>query len=354
MQIIGWMLAAALLAPGTALAQVSDPAPVYVGGRAITTGDGYDFGWPGVYFESRIEGPGVRVRFEAPAEYMRLLVDGQERVVFRRPGQVDLTLSDLTPGQHIVRLEKLTESQSGGGVFHGFYPLDGGAALPLTPRARQIEFIGDSYTVGYGNTSPVRECTQEVIHDTTDTQQAFGPRVANHYGADYRINAYSGFGIVRNYNGGVTELSLPIIYPRLKPDTADAPAQDDSAWTPQVIVINLGTNDFSTPLNPGERWADDAALRDAYRTRYVAFVRELATAQPQARFVLMGSDAFYPDVERIAATVNDQTPGKVTTLFFGDLDRMGCDYHPSLADDAKLATLIEGHIDGLGVWDQAN
>ncbi|KQS54081.1 hypothetical protein ASG17_13210 [Brevundimonas sp. Leaf363] len=352
--MIGWMLAVALLAPGAAFAQISNPAPVYVGGRAIATGGGYDFGWPGVYFESRIEGPGVRVRFEAPAEYMRLLIDGQERVVFRRPGQVDLTLNNLAPGQHVVRLEKLTESQSGGGVFQGFYPVNGGAALAVTPRARQIEFIGDSYTVGYGNTSPVRECTQEVIHDTTDTQQAFGPRVANHYGADYRINAYSGFGIVRNYNGGVTDLSLPIIYPRLKPDTAAAPTQDDSAWKPQVIVINLGTNDFSTPLNPGERWADEAALRGAYHTRYVAFVRELAAAQPQARFVLMGSDAFYADVERIAATVNEAAPGKVTTLQFGDLDRMGCDYHPSLADDAKLAALIEAHMDGLGVWSDAN
>ncbi|RZJ98556.1 MAG: lipase [Brevundimonas sp.] len=354
MRMIGWMLAVALLAPGAAFAQVSDPAPVYVGGRAIAVEGGYDFGWPGVYFESRIEGQGVRVRFEAPAEYMRLLVDGQERVVFRRPGQVDLTLNNLTPGQHVVRLEKLTESQSGGGVFHGFYALDGGTALPLTPRARQIEFIGDSYTVGYGNTSPVRECTQEVIHDTTDTQQAFGPRVANHYGAEYRINAYSGFGVVRNYDGHSPDLSLPVIYPRLKPDTAAVPAQDDSAWTPQVIVINLGTNDFSTPLNPGERWADEAALRQAYQTRYVAFVHELAAAQPQARFVLMGSDAFYADVERIAAAVNAAAPGKVTTLKFGDLDHMACDGHPSLADDARLATLIQTHIDGLGVWGQPN
>ena len=354
MRMIGVMLAAALLAPGAAVAQVAEPAPVYVGGRAIATPDGYDFGWPGVYFESRIEGPGVRVRFEAPAEHMRLLIDGQERVVFRRPGQVDLTLNSLAPGHLVVRLEKLTESQSGGGVFHGFYPLDGGAALPVTPRARQIEFIGDSYTVGYGNTSPVRECTQDEVHDTTDTQQAFGPRVANHYGADYRINAYSGFGIVRNYSGHSPELSLPTIYPRLKPDTADAASQDDSAWKPQVIVINLGTNDFSTPLNSGERWADDAALREAYRTRYVAFVGELAAAQPQARFVLMGSDAFYGEVVRIAAAVNERTPGKVTTLEFGDLERSGCNWHPSLADDARLAALIEAHIDSLGVWGEAN
>ena len=37
-------------------------------------------------------------------------------------------------------------------------------------------------------------------------------------------------------------------------------------------------------------------------------------------------------------------PGRVTTLRFGDLDYGGCDYHPSLADDRKLADLLEAEI----------
>src|SRR5581483_9468286 len=98
-----------------------------------------------------------------------------------------------------VRLEKMTESQQGGSRFIGLFPTLGDVPLPAPRRARQIEFIGDSYTVGYGNVSPSRTCTREEVHDRTDTQQAFGPLVARHYDADDRIVAYSGFGIVRNY-----------------------------------------------------------------------------------------------------------------------------------------------------------
>lgn len=327
------------------------PLPVHVGGRVIAEADGaLSFGWPGVYFESRFNGAGVRVRFDAPAEYMRLLIDGQERLVFKRPGLVDVALEGLAPGEHVVRLEKLTESQSGGGRFIGFYGVGETTPLPVAARARQIEFIGDSYTVGYGNTSTTRTCTQDEIHDSTDTQQAFGPRVANRFGADYRINAYSGFGVIRNYNGGVRDLSLPAIYPRLKPDAADTAEAATGDWRPEVIVINLGTNDFSTPLHADEPWPNGGAFRAAYRERYIAFVRDLHAAQPQARFILMGSDAFIGEVEQVARSVNEGAPGLATPLPFGGLDRLACDWHPSLADEAILAGLIEAKIGEIGVW----
>ncbi|RZJ37688.1 MAG: lipase, partial [Brevundimonas sp.] len=290
------------------------------------------------------------VRFEAPAGGMRLLLDGQERAVFRQAGTVDLTLSDMTEGEHVVRLEKQGESQTGGGRFIGFDVLGAGHALPAVAKARQIEFIGDSYTVGYGNTSAVRTCTAAEIAATTDTQSAFGPRVARRFDADYRINAYSGFGIVRNYDGGVRDLSLPALYARLKPDAADQLDAGEGDWKPQVIVVNLGTNDFSTPLHADEPWADDAALRSAWRERYVAFLAELAGRQPQARFILMGGDAFTGDVRQVADAVNRTTPGLATVLPFGGLDLQGCDWHPSLADEVLLADLVAREIEARGLF----
>lgn len=349
--LIGLAACLAILTPGVASAQTAAPLPVHVGGRVIAEPDGaLSFGWPGVYFEGRFEGEGVRVRFDAPEEYMRLLIDGQERLVFKRLGAVDVTLEGLAPGAHLVRLEKLTESQSGGGRFIGFYPVGQATPLPIAARARQIEFIGDSYTVGYGNTSTTRTCTQVEIHDRTDTQQAFGPRVANRFGADYRINAYSGYGVIRNYDGGVRDQSLPIIYPRLKPDAPEAIAAPGEGWRPQVIVINLGTNDFSTPLHADERWPNDRAFRAAYRDRYAAFVAELHATYPQARFILMGADAFIGEVEQVARAVNAASPGLATPLPFEGLDVEACDWHPSLADEVVLAALIEGAINDLGVW----
>ena len=275
------------------------PLPLNVPGRVLREPSGeIRFGWPGVYFESRFRGTGVRVRFEAPQEHVRLLVDGEQKMAVSKTGRVDLTFGGLPMGEHVVRLEKQTESQSGGGRFLGFYPVDGAAPLAAPHRARRIEFIGDSYTVGYGNTSPVRECSKAEVQDRTDTQQAFGPVLARRYDADYRVVAYSGFGIVRNYAGGSPELSLPRIYARSTPDTRVGTEPPETGWRPQIIVINLGTNDFSTPLRAGERWRGAEALRADYRRTYAGFVKRIAARQPQARFILMGSDEFIADERR--------------------------------------------------------
>ncbi|HEX5185162.1 MAG TPA: SGNH/GDSL hydrolase family protein [Allosphingosinicella sp.] len=341
-----------MLAALTLLAAAAAPAPaalpVHVEGRVIKDADGsLSFGWPGVSFESRFRGTGVRVRFDAPTDFLRLRIDGREKMVFRRPGSVDRLFGGLPRGVHIVRLEKMTESQQGGSRFIGFFPVPGDIPLPAPRRARQIEFIGDSYTVGYGNTSASRTCTKDEVHDTTDTQKAFGPLVARHYGADVRIVAYSGFGIVRNYNGGSPGLNLPKLYDRPKPDD-DSDRAAAGGWHPRVIVVNLGTNDFSTPVHPGEAWPDQGSLAAAYRAGYGAFLRKLLARRPRAHFILMGSD-FYPEVEQVAAALGPADRARVATLRFGELELTGCDWHLSLADDRKVAGLIEDAIDGLGI-----
>jgi hypothetical protein len=346
------LLALGALTSTAAAAQQPGAFPVHIGGRVIPRGDGsLGFGWPGIYFESRFTGTAVRVRFLASAEQMRLLIDEQEKRLFDKPIDVDVTVGGLAPGDHVVRLEKLTESQTGGGYFYGFFPVEGSIPLPAPSRTRQIEFVGDSHTVGYGDMSPKRECSKTEVHDRTNSQRAFGPLVARHYDADYRLIAYSGYGIVRNYDGGDPGLNLPAIYPRLRPDEPNRIEPTDPAWRPQLVVIGLGNNDFSTPLHPGERWADQGALKADYRASYVRFVAMLHARQPQARFILIASNAFIEEVEEVARRLEPEMPGRVTTLRVDGLDLGGCDWHPSLADHEKTAKLIENAIDGMGtLW----
>lgn len=346
------MYALLLLAAAVAVPAGPAPLPVNVPGRVIhDSGGTVRFGWPGIYFESRFQGTGVRVRFEAPQEHMRLLVDGEPKALFTKAGLVDLTVAGLPNGEHVVRLEKQTESQSGGGRFLGFYPVSETVPLGAPSRARRIEFIGDSHTVGYGNTSATRQCTGQEVHDRTDTQQAFGPLLARRYDADYRIVAYSGFGIVRNYNGSNPDRSLPQIYGQPMPDTPAGIGPAETAWRPQIIVINLGTNDFSTPLHAGERWRNAEELRADYRRTYADFVKRLATSQTQARFILMGSDQFIADVRAVADQVNSHAPGLATTVHVTGLEATGCDWHPSLSDNVKMTDLLAATIESLpGAW----
>ena len=330
-----------------------EPLPVHVGGRAIHEADGsWRFGWPGIYFESRFRGTGVVVAAESASEYLRVRVDGAERAVLIRPGTVRLTISGLAPGEHVVRLDKMTESQEGGGRFLGFLPIAGDVPLPPpAARARRIEFVGDSFTVGYGNASHGRTCTRPEVHDYTDTGGAWSALVGARLDADYRINAYSGIGVVRNYGGAMPGQSMPTFYDRLIPGDAAPLEQNAGDWRPQLIVVSLGGNDFSTPLHAGEAWADQSALRADWRNKYVAFVRRLMARQPQARFLLMGHDPFFADVELVAAELNRNAARPVLTLHYGGLELTGCDYHPSLADHRAVADLVAGTIGRIeGVW----
>jgi lysophospholipase L1-like esterase len=344
------------LCSSSGTAQTPTPLPVHVGGRVIAdSAGGLSFGWPAVYFESRFHGTGVSVSVETTVDRLQLLIDGAQKALLIQPGSSSLTIAGLTPGDHVVRLEKVTESQEGGSRFVGFYPAEGSTPLPPPTHARQIEFIGDSYTVGYGNTSRSRTCTGQEVHDTTDSQQGIGPTLARAENADYRVHAYSGFGVVRNYNGGAAGQSMVLLYPRLKPDDPAHLETDTGAWKPQIIVVNLGTNDFSTPVHAGEAWKDEDALRADYRAKYVTFAKMLVAKQPQAHLILMGSDLFYDQVQQIAATLNQNARNPVITLHFGGLDMDGCHFHPSVKDDkteaAALQTLIGQHSD---YWNGAN
>ena len=199
-----WMLAVLALA-GVVPDQtpVEKPLPLDVGGRVVTDPDGAKrFGWPGTYFEGRFEGAAVTVSAEARDEQLAVLIDGKQSVVLTKDSPIHIVIGGLERRTHVVRLEKRTESQAGSARFLGF-SAPGGHALPPRPRRRRIEFIGDSHSAGYGNTSPTRECTREQVHDTTNTQLAFGPLLAKKLDADYRVIAYSGFGIVRRTRAGL-------------------------------------------------------------------------------------------------------------------------------------------------------
>jgi lysophospholipase L1-like esterase len=305
--------------------------PVHVGGRVVQEGEAWRFGWPGVYFEGRFRGTAVTVRAEAKDEPLRVLIDGKPAGMIA-PGATELNLTGLSRAEHAVRLEKVTESQSGSARFLGFFT--SGESLPATSRRGQIEFIGDSHTVGYGNTRNAPRCTEQEVHDSTDTQRAFGPLLAHQMGdADYRILAFSGRGVVRNYAGIAPGESLPSLYPRAIAGEQGV-YRGDAHWKPRVIVINLGTNDFSTPLHAGEAWPDDVALRADYRARYIAFVRARQAEQPQALIVLMAPSSFQADVAAVASATG------ATLVRLGKLEMTGCNGHPSLADHQAMAMQV--------------
>jgi lysophospholipase L1-like esterase len=357
-------LAASLIAFGAvAYAEDAVPLDTFVGGRAVihanvaTTASyvggrtvlqrvagapTYTYAWPGVYFEAAFRGDTVALKTDDDQNDLHLYVDGALKLTLQKPGRTTLSLGALGPGPHVVRLEKASETQSSSGTFDGFTVPAADDALPAPRYDRRIEFIGDSFTVGYGDGSRGQTCTTEDVSETTDTSRAFGPLTAKHFGAAYRIDAYSGDGVVRNYSGIRPAVTLPVLYRYALFDGATA--ADDAGWTPDVVVVGLGTNDFSTPLGPNERWKTREDLRADFVAAYAAFVRNLAARWPGAHFILMAAtDGTSERIDTANLTAEVLKNGGLTAvevLPFGGLDYQACHGHPSLADHAALSRLL--------------
>jgi lysophospholipase L1-like esterase len=335
--------AGARLAPRTVAPQGVKSLPARVVGRIGGAGA---YQWPGLYFEAKFEGASVYFKIGEGDVILHVLVDGESVGTLVKPARGSYLIDGLTEGAHTVRIDAVTESQSAPNSFGGFALPAAGKALAVAPRKHQIEFIGDSHTVGYGNTSGTRDCSQEQVWATTDSSRSFAAAVARHYDADYQVNAISGRGIVRNYDGGGGD-PLPVAYPFVLLD--HAVRYDDARWQPRIIVIALGTNDFSTPLKAGEKWKTREELHADYEATYVEFVEHLRARDPQAFIILWATDMAENEIEKEAAKVASQLQSKgddkVAFIPVDGLAMTGCHWHPSLADHDVIAEKLTSFID---------
>jgi lysophospholipase L1-like esterase len=322
------------------------PMDAYVPGRTRIAAGKHSYQWPGVYFEAAFQGPKVYFELGSGEVILRVLVDDQPVATLAKPAPGFYEVASLTRQRHTVRVEVLTESQAAPNVFGGFLYSKGTRPMPVVPRARQVEFIGDSHTVGYGNTSTTRDCSEDDVWKTTDNSQAFGPKLARHYGADYQVNAISGRGIVRNYDGSAGD-HLPEAYPFVLLD--HSVRYEESAWHPQVIVIALGTNDFSTALKPTEQWKSRDELHADYEATYLRFLAALRARNPEAFIVIWATDMAEGEIETEAGKVVKQFQSggdeRIAFVPIRGLEMTGCNWHPSIADDDTIANTVMRAID---------
>jgi lysophospholipase L1-like esterase len=333
------VLAVLLVAPQPAVAAPSVLAGVHTAGRVEVAGGAAEYSWPGVYFEGRFRGTGVGVVLNDAAADYDVQIDGTTVATLVTPGSTTYWVRGLSSRVHAVRLVKRSESPWATSEFGGFVAVRGGAVLGRpAARHRQIEFIGDSYPAGYGDMSDTRVCTSDQVNRTTNADLSFGALTARHFGADYQVNAFSGRGMVRNYNGGEPGTSYRTYYDRALL-AVDGDVWRGHGWHPQVVVIGLGINDFSTPINPGEPWTPES-LATAYHDAYQAFIDKIRARYGPRTYIVVSATYVYNTTlladltQRIVQERNDP---RVRYWYYDGLDYLGCDYHPSLHDHQLIA-----------------
>jgi lysophospholipase L1-like esterase len=337
----------------------SVPAPdalaqAHTAGRVTKSGQ---YTWPGVYFEGRFRGTGVGIVLNDSANDYDVQIDGTTVATLVTPGRTTHWVRNLSNAEHSVRLVKRTESPWAAGEFGGFVAADGGAVLTKpAARTRQIEFIGDSLTAGYGNLSTTRDCSANGgVTRNTNTDVSFGALAARALNADYQVNAFSGRGMVRNYNGGDPGTSYRTYYDRALLNVDGDVWQKPDSWRPQVVVVGLGTNDFSTALNPGEQWPDQQSLVTAYKSAYQGFLDKLRTRYGSGTTIVVSvgqaSGTFADAVRQVVQDRNNQGDSRVRHWNYSDpaLDLLGCDWHFSARDHQLISGKLRDYLAGLSI-----
>jgi hypothetical protein len=142
---------------------------------------------------------------------------------------------------------------------------------------------------------------------------------------------------------------MPMLYDRVLFDDPTPTHQPD--WHPQVIVIGIGSNDFSTPVRPEEPWGNEANLRADYVKTYTAFVKTIRTRKPNAFIILTTlqgePEGYIGGTDDVFAAMKSGGDTKIDRVTLPVLDYTGCNSHPNIRSDARVAEIyikyLEAH-----------
>jgi lysophospholipase L1-like esterase len=311
-----------------------------------TTGSS-QFSWPGVNLHASFTGTQASMVVDNASANNRVTVvvdGGAPKTIALASGQSTVSLaSGLASGMHEIVIWRNTEASPGGLMtFSGLtgFGAGGGLVAPPSAPARRIEVIGDSLSVGAGVEGNAT-CTGG-IDAYTNNYLAYGSIAARAVSADVVTIAYSGIGVYRNF-GETTptaaSLTMPRRYPYAIPDTV---LWDFSLYQPQVVVINLGTNDFG-PGDPGT----------AFETAYVSFVQVIRSKYPDAYFILidMYGGMRLTRLNDVLNTLKSGGASKVEVLSLNAVqNNLGCNQHPNVAGQQGMGNVLAARMRVVMGW----
>jgi lysophospholipase L1-like esterase len=299
-----------------------------------------------VHFGFSFEGTQCQVSVSLPStgahNYLQYELDGvyQKKIRIEGNSNAPVVITALRGGMHIVWIYKATEAHTGAIIIH---KIAGRNVKPLEePKAKLIEFIGNSITCGAASDASEIPCSQGEYHDHHNAYMAYGPRVARALKTNYIVSSVSGIGIYRNWNSDAP--TMPQVYEKTDFQRNSSQLWDFSKYTPDVVSIALGTNDFSHGDGVRPRLPFDSA---AFVSMYIKFVQLVKSRYPKAQIALLSSPMIrggdrivlqncLKAVKQNIDSLN-ATDKRVALYFFEPMTPRGCAGHPSVEDHAILA-----------------
>lgn len=309
---------------------------------AAFSGAGAEFIYTGKKLDITIVGDGASTAGNAE-NYARvaIYVDG-ERVIDDMLDEKEKTYtafesdSEKSVNVQIIKLSECAMSTI------GIKPIklgEGEKIEPAKAKDLKIEFIGDSITCGYGVDDPDKE--HHFKTSTEDVTKAYAYKTAQALDADYSMVSISGYGIISGYtdSGKKPEQTIPQYYDKLGfsyNKFADSLEVAGLEWNfdnykPDIVVINLGTNDMS--------YAKNELTQAEFEEGYIEFLKQVRSHNPDSyifcTYGVMGN-TLIRNIKNVCDKYSEETgDNKVTffTLSMQDENKNGivADWHPSEA-----------------------
>jgi len=321
-------------APTRAFVPASHPAIRYIGRFDRRHPKDVRFDWPGVVIETRFEGAGCDILLRGDGGLYDVFVDNAGNVHrFDTLTALHHLADGLADTIHTLRIIKRTEGLRGQiATLNGFY-IDAGKKL-LPPQniipTRRIEFIGGSNLLGFGVEADTIWCDTPVNY--SNVSKSFGTVAAREVGADYRVLAISGKGLVRNWMSPYFTATRPfgMFYGRSVKNDPTA-IHNFKSWIPQIVVTGFGTNDFSTYPHP---------TKELFIVSYMNFLDKVRQNYPNVQIVCVTS-AREPVRTYVRELVERERSLGNDRIHFYSFDEVpkkqcGCDWHPNAEAHEKI------------------
>jgi lysophospholipase L1-like esterase len=294
--------------------------------------------WAGSGVTIAFQGTDIAAKLVVTGDnYINVIIDNGEPAPLKvtAMGKAYDLAQTLAQGPHTVRLLRRVDFQLSKIAFEGFI-LHGSPAevadLPAKPT-RRIEFYGDSVTSGAGLENPPQ--AKDPAYE--NNYLAYGALTARALGADYRCISLTGIGILKSW----FPLIMPNIYNRLNP--ADPGSRwNFSSWTPDVVVINLGQNDF---------WLIKPTDPATMETAYMKFFGAIRSKYPHARIIagigcMDGASSQSPFPRYISEAVAKMKDAKITSHIF----KFTTNLHPNAGQQQAMADELIHQISQVMNW----
>ncbi len=321
------------------------------------SGNQIEFQFKGDYFKiglSDISYGGIENR-----NFFNVIVNGKIKQVIESTPSLKYHKIEVNSPDSFSSIEifKRTEAISAVAVFHGIN-YSHGKFRKQPSKKRRIEWIGDSFLVGYGNLVSIEPSTEG--NPTTgfhainqDGYLAFGAITSRILRADFSCVGVSGRGVYRNFDKTESG-TLPKIYSKIYPDNG-LEKEYTFSFNPHLIVIAIGKNDFGGELNIPPDITD--SLR--FVKTYLKFLELVTQKNPTTRIVLAvggGLTDFSPrSLKRLSRfkswvkEVKSEADKKFSNTFgFFEFQPQkppyGEDWHPTVISQQKFADEITPYL----------